>query len=157
VRPTNSPWIGGKAKPLKQPKKAPKGELDEEDKAFQEKQRAGEEMESFRHVFIVLIFQLDAKAKAELAAKAKGSKGPLNTGSQGIKKSGKKWTNSRYTWIMHRYDYESVGMRNLALLDIGDGRDLTILVNISSLEANEIFSHLAPVFLRCMEFELCFS
>lgn len=32
----------------------------------------------------------DAKAKAELAAKAKGSKGPLNTGSQGIKKSGKK-------------------------------------------------------------------
>jgi len=32
---------GGKAKPLKQPKKAPKGELDEEDKAFQEKQRAG--------------------------------------------------------------------------------------------------------------------
>jgi len=34
--------------------------------------------------------QTDAKAKAELAAKAKGSKGPLNTGSQGIKKSGKK-------------------------------------------------------------------
>jgi hypothetical protein len=32
----------------------------------------------------------DAKAKAEMAAKAKGSKGPLNTGSQGIKKSGKK-------------------------------------------------------------------
>jgi hypothetical protein len=58
---------------------------------------------------------------------------------------------------MHRYDYESVGMRNLALLDIGDGRDLTILVDISSLEENEIFSHLAPVFLRCMEFELCFS
>ena len=36
------------------------------------------------------IFNLDAKAKAELAAKAKGSKGPLNTGAQGIKKSGKK-------------------------------------------------------------------
>lgn len=32
----------------------------------------------------------DAKAKSELAAKAKGSKGPLNTGAQGIKKSGKK-------------------------------------------------------------------
>lgn len=63
---------GGKAKPLKAPKKAPKADLDEEDKAFLEKQRA------------------DAKAKAELAAKTKGTKGPLNTGSQGIKKSGKK-------------------------------------------------------------------
>ena len=31
----------------------------------------------------------DAKAKKELLDKAKG-KGPLNTGSQGIKKSGKK-------------------------------------------------------------------
>lgn len=37
---TNS-TTGGKAKPLKAPKKAPKGELDEEDKAFQEKQKAG--------------------------------------------------------------------------------------------------------------------
>jgi len=62
---------GGKLKPLKAPKKANK-ELDDEDKAFQDKQRA------------------DAKAKAELAAKAKNSKGPLNTGAQGIKKSGKK-------------------------------------------------------------------
>jgi hypothetical protein len=34
--------IGGKAKPLKAPKKAPKAELDDEDKAFQEKQKAGE-------------------------------------------------------------------------------------------------------------------
>lgn len=34
--------------------------------------------------------KIDAKAKAELAAKAKASKGPLNTGTQGIKKSGKK-------------------------------------------------------------------
>jgi hypothetical protein len=34
--------------------------------------------------------RIDAKAKAELAKKAAGSKGPLNTGSQGIKKSGKK-------------------------------------------------------------------
>lgn len=62
---------GGKAKPLKAPKKEKK-ELDEEDKAFLEKQKA------------------DAKARAELAAKAKGSKGPLNTGAQGIKKSSKK-------------------------------------------------------------------
>ncbi|KAL2021307.1 hypothetical protein VTK56DRAFT_7278 [Thermocarpiscus australiensis] len=61
---------GGKAKPLKGPKKDKK-ELDEEDKAFLEKQRAYE------------------KAKKELAAKAAG-KGPLNTGTQGIKKSGKK-------------------------------------------------------------------
>lgn len=32
---------GGKVKPLKAPKKAPKAELDDEDKAFLEKQRAG--------------------------------------------------------------------------------------------------------------------
>ncbi|KAL2267414.1 hypothetical protein VTJ83DRAFT_4691 [Remersonia thermophila] len=61
---------GGKAKPLKAPKKTNK-ELDEDDKAFLEKKRAYE------------------KAKAELAAKAAG-RGPLNTGQQGIKKSGKK-------------------------------------------------------------------
>ncbi|AEO67122.1 uncharacterized protein THITE_2115942 [Thermothielavioides terrestris NRRL 8126] len=61
---------GGKAKPLKAPKKAAK-ELDEEDKAFLEKKRAEE------------------KARKELAAKASG-KGPLSTGAQGIKKSGKK-------------------------------------------------------------------
>lgn len=63
---------GGKAKPLKAPKKAPKSEIDEKDKAFILKQKA------------------DAKVKAEMAARAKESKGPLNTGSQGIKKSGKK-------------------------------------------------------------------
>ncbi|RQM07352.1 hypothetical protein DH86_00003082 [Scytalidium sp. 3C] len=62
---------GGKLKPLKAPKKTTK-DLDDDDKAFLEKQRA------------------DAKAKAELVAKAKNSKGPLNTGAQGIKKSGKK-------------------------------------------------------------------
>ncbi|KAK7924765.1 hypothetical protein PG985_006819 [Apiospora marii] len=62
---------GGKAKPLKAPKKGPKAELDDEDRAYQEKQRA------------------DAKARAEMAALAKG-KGPLNAGTQGIKKSGKK-------------------------------------------------------------------
>jgi hypothetical protein len=60
---------GGKAKPLKAPKKEKK-ELDEDDKAFLEKKKAEE------------------KARKELAAKA--GKGPLNTGAQGIKKSGKK-------------------------------------------------------------------
>ncbi|KAL4743384.1 translation machinery associated TMA7 [Aspergillus similis] len=61
---------GGKVKPLKAAKKDKK-ELDEDDLAFKEKQRA------------------EAKAKKELMEKAKG-KGPLNTGNQGIKKSGKK-------------------------------------------------------------------
>lgn len=32
----------------------------------------------------------EAKAKKEMAEMAKGKKGPLNTGQQGIKKSGKK-------------------------------------------------------------------
>jgi hypothetical protein len=35
------------------------------------------------------LFHLEKKAHAELAKKA-GGKGPLNTGGQGIKKSGKK-------------------------------------------------------------------
>ncbi|KAL4810460.1 translation machinery associated TMA7 [Aspergillus unguis] len=61
---------GGKVKPLKSAKKEKK-DLDDDDLAFQEKQRA------------------EAKAKKEMMDKAKG-KGPLNTGSQGIKKSGKK-------------------------------------------------------------------
>ncbi|KAH8882602.1 translation machinery associated TMA7 [Thozetella sp. PMI_491] len=61
---------GGKAKPLKAPKKEKK-DMDEDDKAFLEKKRA------------------DEKARKELASKA-GGKGPLNTGAQGIKKSGKK-------------------------------------------------------------------
>ncbi|KAK5652084.1 hypothetical protein OQA88_10860 [Cercophora sp. LCS_1] len=61
---------GGKAKPLKAPKKEKK-DLDDDDKAFLEKKKA------------------DEKARKELAAKA-GGKGPLNTGTQGIKKSGKK-------------------------------------------------------------------
>jgi len=61
---------GGKAKPLKAPKKEKK-ELDEADIAFQEKVKA------------------DAKANKAMAEKAKG-KGPLNAGQQGIKKSGKK-------------------------------------------------------------------
>ncbi|XDG06662.1 hypothetical protein ABKA04_006277 [Annulohypoxylon sp. FPYF3050] len=61
---------GGKVKPLKAPKKQNK-DLDDEDKAFLEKKRA------------------DEKARAEMAKKA-GGKGPMNSGSQGIKKSGKK-------------------------------------------------------------------
>lgn len=36
------------------------------------------------------IFMTDKKARDELAKKAAGGKGPLNTGQQGIKKSGKK-------------------------------------------------------------------
>lgn len=36
-----NPTTGGKAKPLKAPKKAPKAELDDEEIAFKEKQRAG--------------------------------------------------------------------------------------------------------------------
>ncbi|KAJ5643745.1 uncharacterized protein N7484_006252 [Penicillium longicatenatum] len=62
---------GGKVKPLKAAKKEKK-ELDEDELAFREKQKA------------------DAKAKKEMAESAKGKKGPLNTGQQGIKKSGKK-------------------------------------------------------------------
>ncbi|KAF7715669.1 Tma7 family protein [Penicillium ucsense] len=62
---------GGKAKPLKAPKKEKK-DLDEDDLAFKEKQRA------------------DAAAKKALLESTKGKKGPLNTGQQGIKKSGKK-------------------------------------------------------------------
>ncbi|KIW65433.1 hypothetical protein PV04_07694 [Phialophora macrospora] len=60
----------GKVKPLKAPKKEKK-EIDEDEAAFKAKQQA------------------DAKARKEMAEKAKG-KGPLNAGQQGIKKSGKK-------------------------------------------------------------------
>ncbi|KAJ5584504.1 uncharacterized protein N7459_004304 [Penicillium hispanicum] len=62
---------GGKVKPLKSAKKEKK-ELDEDEIAFREKQKA------------------DAKAKKDMMEAAKGKKGPLNTGQQGIKKSGKK-------------------------------------------------------------------
>ncbi|KAE8146543.1 translation machinery associated TMA7 [Aspergillus avenaceus] len=61
---------GGKVKPLKSAKKEKK-DLDDDDLAFKERQKA------------------EAKAKKDMLDKAKG-KGPLNTGSQGIKKSGKK-------------------------------------------------------------------
>ncbi|XP_059967380.1 translation machinery-associated protein 7-like [Mesoplodon densirostris] len=59
---------GGKKQPLKQPKKQAK-EVDEEDKAFKQKQEE------------------EQKKLEELKAKAAG-KGPLATG--GIKKSGRK-------------------------------------------------------------------
>jgi len=62
---------GGKVKPLKAPKKDKK-DLDDDDVAYKERLRA------------------EAKAKKDLAEMAKGKKGPLNTGQQGIKKSGKK-------------------------------------------------------------------
>jgi len=62
---------GGKAKPLKAPKREKK-EDDEVDTAHKAKMAA------------------DAKAHKEMADKAKSGKGPLNTGQQGIKKSGKK-------------------------------------------------------------------
>jgi len=85
---------GGKAKPLKAPKKEKK-ELDEDDIAFRERQKAGRCCASIV-VTCKVGFRLtcgfccaEAKAKKELADKAKG-KGPLNTGQQGIKKSGKK-------------------------------------------------------------------
>lgn len=62
---------GGKVKPLKAAKKEKK-ELDDDELAYREKQKA------------------DAKAKKDMMEAAKGKKGPLNTGQQGIKKSGKK-------------------------------------------------------------------
>ncbi|CAG8002240.1 unnamed protein product [Penicillium salamii] len=62
---------GGKVKPLKAAKKEKK-DLDEDDLAHQAKLKA------------------DAKAKKDMMDAAKGKKGPLNTGQQGIKKSGKK-------------------------------------------------------------------
>ncbi|CAG8124476.1 unnamed protein product [Penicillium salamii] len=62
---------GGKVKPLKSAKKEKK-DLDEDDIAHQAKLKA------------------DAKAKKDMMDAAKGKKGPLNTGQQGIKKSGKK-------------------------------------------------------------------
>ncbi|KAF1956248.1 hypothetical protein CC80DRAFT_383973, partial [Byssothecium circinans] len=79
----------------KKAKKAAK-ELDEDDMAYKAKQQAG----SLRLVCPILSASLyantslrtrgaEAKAREEMAAKA-GGKGPMNTGQQGIKKSGKK-------------------------------------------------------------------
>ncbi|KAI4167845.1 MAG: hypothetical protein LQ343_006859 [Gyalolechia ehrenbergii] len=87
------PSTGGKAKPLKAPKKAPK-EMDEDDLAFAEKQKAGTSNQELVPLSSSLspprfLLPFSAKANKEMAEKAKG-KGPMNTGSQGIKKSGKK-------------------------------------------------------------------
>ncbi|ROW05505.1 hypothetical protein VSDG_00447 [Cytospora chrysosperma] len=84
---------GGKAKPLKAPKKGAK-DLDEDDLAYLEKKRAGTLLHynpgpSPRTYSLTMSDHTDEKARKELAAKA-GGKGPLNTGGQGIKKSGKK-------------------------------------------------------------------
>ncbi|KAI9871366.1 MAG: hypothetical protein M1830_002983 [Pleopsidium flavum] len=84
---------GGKAKPLKAPKKEKK-EVDEEDLAFREKQKAGIERSRLEEASGLATNELtvrgiDAKANKDMAEKAKG-KGPMNAGQQGIKKSGKK-------------------------------------------------------------------
>lgn len=76
--------------------KKDKKELDEDEIAFKEKQKAG--MSRYHYQSLLLSWILadgfliisDAKAKKELMEAAKGKKGPLNTGNQGIKKSGKK-------------------------------------------------------------------
>ncbi|KAL9122159.1 MAG: hypothetical protein Q9187_001288 [Circinaria calcarea] len=96
-RPLTPSPPGGKAKPLKAPKKEKK-ELDEDELAFREKQKAGmrtlasshDRAESQSLEFTTNSLHVsDAKANKEMAEKAKG-KGPMNAGQQGIKKSGKK-------------------------------------------------------------------
>lgn len=79
---------GGKAKPLKAPKKEKK-ELDDEELAYKEKQKAGALPLRAISTTELTGSCVDAKANKEMAEKAKG-KGPLNAGQQGIKKSGKK-------------------------------------------------------------------
>lgn len=70
--------------------------MDEDELAFKEKQRAGEWFAVYMFVdllsviFANLQFTTDAAAKKALLDATKGKKGPLNTGQQGIKKSGKK-------------------------------------------------------------------
>lgn len=98
--------LGGKAKPLKAPKRAPK-ELDEDDLAHLEKKRAGtfypprlpeadnppqDPLSPRAHTTTDMASApfLEEKARKEMAAGVGKGKGPLNTGSQGIKKSGKK-------------------------------------------------------------------
>ena len=86
---TDAPTAGTNPIHNKKPKKEKKEE-DEEDKAFKEKQAAGKihgAVSVSNHMLTTLC--PDKKARDDLAKKA-GGKGPLNTGSQGIKKSGKK-------------------------------------------------------------------
>lgn len=88
------PGIAAGTNPIhnKKPRKQQKEE-DDDDVAFKQKQAAG--MPWYFHTSISLHhtdaehMTLDKKAREEMASKAKG-KGPLNTGNQGIKKSGKK-------------------------------------------------------------------
>ncbi|KAK7193802.1 translation machinery associated tma7 [Paraphaeosphaeria sporulosa] len=68
--------------------KAAKKELDEDDKAYLAKQQA-EPARDVQRITSGADDITDKKAREELAKKA-GGKGPLNTGGQGIKKSGKK-------------------------------------------------------------------
>lgn len=70
--------------------------MDEDELAFKEKQRAGEWLavhmfvDLWSRTFANLQCTTDAAAKKALLEATKGKKGPLNTGQQGIKKSGKK-------------------------------------------------------------------
>ena len=63
--------------------------MDEDDLAFQAKQKAGLCSELDLRGVSKADLLADAKANKEMAEKAKG-KGPMNAGQQGIKKSGKK-------------------------------------------------------------------
>ncbi|KAF2432813.1 hypothetical protein EJ08DRAFT_732229 [Tothia fuscella] len=75
----------------KKPKKKPNAEEDDEDKAYKAKQQAGAD-------YSIPIYPpntytndhaTDKKAREDMA-KVAGKKGAMNTGQQGIKKSGKK-------------------------------------------------------------------
>jgi hypothetical protein len=70
--------------------KKEKKELDEDEIAYQAKLRAGMVYRTLHPLAINLTLHIDAKAKKDMMEAAKGKKGPLNTGQQGIKKSGKK-------------------------------------------------------------------
>ncbi|KAF2856162.1 hypothetical protein T440DRAFT_384873 [Plenodomus tracheiphilus IPT5] len=74
----------------KKPKKKAQ-ELDEDDLAHKAKLAAGTDflMEQ-KWEQSILTCKIDKKAQAELAKSVGKGKGPLNTGSQGIKKSAKK-------------------------------------------------------------------
>ncbi|KAK5132679.1 hypothetical protein LTR08_008723 [Meristemomyces frigidus] len=75
----------------KKPKKKPVEEDDDEDKAHKAKQIAGTVNVRFTELASANEHDCaDKKARDELAKKAAGKGGPLNTGQQGIKKSGKK-------------------------------------------------------------------
>ena len=65
--------------------------MDEDEIAFKAKQQAGTVFSGLATSLrgSTNILAVDAKAKKDMAEKAKG-KGPLNAGQQGIKKSGKK-------------------------------------------------------------------